>query len=547
LDSASRDMALEQVQHPTVQEDLKRPIHRSHRSNVPLKPDKTDPYGWQARSALVRYPECPLLKIQEGDEDLEKAMQEISGWVSDGMENSAKWSDCFKELIAHKDHEDEIKLLQEAFREKPRSMKQLVALSMIYRKLSGEDMAAVRKTAVYPRRLSWQELQDKGFETDKITQAWYVVFPMVVFFFCFGFQSFMLHIATAFYVRYMERIDNVLPHSTELSDVEGGELFDLVARTVALTAVNETSGESEEAVRNGNVRIPMSILDLSGFIPAALCVSAFAYSYYKGRFHVGLWYKTYLIACCMAVMKGILDVVTILPDSIGWKQCKERLGPEAFEKMKDRHFFSDFWGSMAQAVVDEVVGVNGKRIRYCADMMLSGHTYFAALFSLAAYKLTGAIDLPVKVQWLVGLVCCVCVLVEVVLVAAARFHYTVDMITSVFLVCLLWDSLYIEQKASDWSEGYRWRDPTKFTPRNFIWRIFGEKHKVPTSRQASSVMKEDSSLWPGVLPSQSTHLLNLRMLEGRPSWEANDSVGLSDDFADSQASSEMCPLICQPA
>ena len=29
----------------------------------------------------------------------------------------------------------------------------------------------------------------------------------------------------------------------------------------------------------------------------------------------------------------------------------------------------------------------------------------------------------------VGLVCCICVLVEVVLVAAARFHYTVDMIT----------------------------------------------------------------------------------------------------------------------
>lgn len=27
--------------------------------------------------------------------------------------------------------------------------------------------------------------------------------------------------------------------------------------------------------------------------------------------------------------------------------------------------------------------------------------------------------------------------------------------------------------------------------------------------EASSVMKEDSSLWPGVLPSQSTHLLNL--------------------------------------
>ncbi len=29
----------------------------------------------------------------------------------------------------------------------------------------------VRKTAVYPRLLSGQELKDKGFETDKITQA----------------------------------------------------------------------------------------------------------------------------------------------------------------------------------------------------------------------------------------------------------------------------------------------------------------------------------------------------------------------------------------
>ena len=31
----------------------------------------------------------------------------------------------------------------------------------------------------------------------------------------------------------------------------------------------------------------------------------------------------------MAVMKGILDVVTILPDSIGWKQ---NLGPEGLQE-----------------------------------------------------------------------------------------------------------------------------------------------------------------------------------------------------------------------
>ena len=36
------------------------------RGNVPLKPDKTDPYGWQARGALVRYAPCPFLQIKEG-------------------------------------------------------------------------------------------------------------------------------------------------------------------------------------------------------------------------------------------------------------------------------------------------------------------------------------------------------------------------------------------------------------------------------------------------------------------------------------------------
>lgn len=535
---------------PGVEEDLQRPIHRIHRSNVPLKPDKTDPYGWQARGALVRYAPCPFLQIKEGDPDLKTALDEISDWVKEGQDRDAsrhgRWAEEFEEFIAHKDRPEAVELKQ-AKQTKPQSMKQLVALSMIYRRLSGEEMASVRKASIYPRRLSWEALRDKGFETDKWTQLWYVVFPMMLFFFCFSFQSFMLHIATALYVRYMERIDNVLPERTNLADVEGGELFDLVARTVALAAAhgNETEA-SEEAVRNGNVRIPMSILDLSGAIPAALCTSAFLFSYYKGRFHVGLWYKTYLIACCMAVMKGILDVVTILPDSIGWKQCKERLGPEAFEKMKDRHFFTDFWGSMSQAVVDEVIGVDGKRIRYCADMMLSGHTYFAALFSLAAYKLTGAIDMPAKVQRLVGVVCCICVVVEVVMVAAARFHYTVDMITSVFLVCLLWDSLYIEQTASDWSEGYSWRDPEKFTPRTLCCC---RKRQPRTSRKASASGKEmaDPALLPGVLPSQSTHLINMRMLEGRAPWEveAYGCFGLSDD-ADGQASAgETCPLMCQ--
>lgn len=43
----------------------------------------------------------------------------------------------------------------------------------------------------------------------------------------------MLHVATAFYIRYMDRIEEVLPQGQQLATVEAGELFDLVARWVA--------------------------------------------------------------------------------------------------------------------------------------------------------------------------------------------------------------------------------------------------------------------------------------------------------------------------
>ena len=39
--------------------------------------------------------------------------------------------------------------------------------------------------------------------------------------------------ATAFYIRYMDRIEEVLPDSYQVETVEAGELFDLVARWVA--------------------------------------------------------------------------------------------------------------------------------------------------------------------------------------------------------------------------------------------------------------------------------------------------------------------------
>ena len=73
-------MVVKEKESRAATEDVQRPVHRVHRSNVPLKPDKTDPYGWQARGALVRYPHCPLTQIKEGQEDF-WGVQRLRGGV----------------------------------------------------------------------------------------------------------------------------------------------------------------------------------------------------------------------------------------------------------------------------------------------------------------------------------------------------------------------------------------------------------------------------------------------------------------------------------
>lgn len=96
-----------------------------------------------------------------------------------------------------------------------------------------------------------------------------------------------------------------------------------------------------------------------------------------------------------------------------------------------------------------------RRVAPATRLHPEGHTYFAALFSLSAYKqffLSGVGKFWSRV---VGFICVCCMVTEVSLVAAARFHYTVDMLVAVVLVGLLFDSTYVEQIAADWSEGFR--------------------------------------------------------------------------------------------
>lgn len=313
-----------------------------------------------------------------------------------------------------------------------------------------------------------------GCETPLHKKAVYILGPMLMFACAFSIQSFLLHIATHFYVKYME--------SGPASRREGeGMLFDVVGEYVA-SVVRGFEHVDEGAVTKGRVAFPMWMLDASGILPAIFSSFAFTRSWIQGHFHIGLWTKAFIVASITAITKGVFDAVTIMPDSIGWEECKKRLTDDGLEQMRSVHWRQNFLTSgLFKSLANEVFGVRGgARVRYCADMMVSGHTYFACVFALSAYKqivyntdFFGCSDLKWHKRFtkVVLIFLCLFVSTEVLLVSLARFHYTVDMLVAILLVCLLFDSVHVEQWAADWTVGYRWQAGT-ITTQN------GKKRKV---------------------------------------------------------------------
>merc|ERR1719210_3286528 len=257
---------------------------------------------------------------------------------------------------------------------------------------------------------------------------------------------------------------------------------------------------------------------------------AYLYAAYRGNFNIGLWNKTFIVGSIMAILKGIFDVVTILPDSTGWKSCKERLGKEGIASFREMSFVADFDGAFLKLLTLEILGgQGGRRVRYCADMMISGHTYFAALFSLSAYKQIYYSGSGKMVARLVGFTCLCCISTELILVAAARFHYTVDMLAALVLVVLLFDSTYVEQLAADWSEGFRWRDKETFQMHlSPVFNLYMRIRYQPTSVLRSGVQskpetdaliqKQSGEHEQPIVPSRPVGLLNPRVTSGSPPW-----------------------------
>jgi hypothetical protein len=198
----------------------------------------------------------------------------------------------------------------------------------------------IKRASIY-RRLpeAVEDSNSISLSTPRLIKAWYILKPMILFFFSFGFQSFMLHLATHFYIVYMEneKGDNERQR-------EGGQLLDVVGNLVAKYLSGNKDTSNEGAVFEGVVNIPTKLLDASAAIPLFFCVVAYGLAMMKKTFNIGLWNKTYIVASLMAIMKGVFDVVTILPDSTGWENCTNRLTKEGLASLRNLDFFSGFLG-----------------------------------------------------------------------------------------------------------------------------------------------------------------------------------------------------------
>lgn len=172
-----------------------------------------------------------------------------------------------------------------------------------------------------------------------------------------------------------------------------------------------------------------------------------------------LWTKVMLCAGFLFILKGTLGAVTVVPDSSGWDVCKARLKALGFKWMKEEHSFSDMvWIDFHWLIQ------YGQPLRYCGDMMYSGHTFVVTLFGLGLYELIRIIR-PTRGRFskhanlckmfiLIGLTIFSVgeQLLEIYSVEKSRFHYSSDIIVALVVTFLLYTNGVVAIVSKKWSK-----------------------------------------------------------------------------------------------
>jgi len=82
-------------------------------------------------------------------------------------------------------------------------------------------------------------------------------------------------------------------------------------------------------------------------------------------------------------------------------------------------------------------------MRYCSDMMLSGHTFYVVLYNIASYDIISRYINNI-ICIIIKLLLIIIVIIEIILILISKFHYTIDVLLALIMVILLYNFKYID-------------------------------------------------------------------------------------------------------
>jgi len=293
----------------------------------------------------------------------------------------------------------------------------------------------------------WSPLRNDTANESRLLKTVKWLCPFFLAGFGWFIQSIGLHYATYSYVQHMmglEKAQRTIPQYAVLPD-----------------PLADALGPQEV--------VHLAILDLiAGLFPFAFVILSCC----KRKYTLQVWTKTMICAFFLFSLKGMIGAMTTVPDSSGWEVCKARLKPEGIKWFSEHETFRTI-----MFVDFEWLSLYHHPLRYCSDMMFSGHTFVVTLFALGCYEVLRIIvnlaDADSMEQtdedaslWndprrrtilmhvlslsLLSLVAIGEQATEIYFVLRSRFHYSSDVFVALIMVFLLYTNVQIAVVAKQW-------------------------------------------------------------------------------------------------
>lgn len=250
------------------------------------------------------------------------------------------------------------------------------------------------------------------------------------------------HIGTYYYIRVMDRF--------------GTSYYLFLNETTHLS-----SGLTKDEVSFGALQDPLQgtlgWTNLSGMMPvfdvlAAIFPGASACFFAICMKDVFQWTKLMVCHGIVATLKGLLALVTTIPDSEGWAQCKQRLGDTNLQRFRDipspeENGWAALFGSIFK--MEMSMCLSWDFAHPCASMIFCERTAFMCLYGLSLVESVRMLMRSVGYAYCHGWMhqvchsvvgCCVFTLIglQSVVMLVSRLHYTIDILMATIIVFLLY-------------------------------------------------------------------------------------------------------------